>query len=574
MQLKIPAVSFADDSRGVSGVVGFILIFAIIMILLSINQSQVVPQENKEIEFQHYQDVRDDMVEVRSGVSEAAEEGTAQYPTVKLGTNYPTRVLGINPPPPSGQLSTTTPYNITFRNEGRVAENISTRFYEYQNGYNYMEMGSIWLESTGVLYLDARSKSGEIVTIEDQNLIVGDGQAHINILKGDYSESGTKEVTIEIYPTKNASVTPNDLSGNVTIEIPTRLNGTEYWNKTLVSKESATVVEKYYGTHSFQDIHQLKFTVKAENIDITTLGTGSAPPTKGSASSEEEYIWRPLGGPLVYTDSNGNLFSIKNGSSRTDYNYFAAKVIGPKSVNLDEDGAIEIPVVNGNGELEFVDSNGPVTNPPNNAQNPQSSKSLMAVGVWDGSATSVFYAGKNNKIYRATKTTQKEVNPLNGQAKADAVLGIADIDGDGSKELIYGGKGDGGNSNTVNYIDSPDGGIGHISNSQYGTNNAPGVGTPADFDGDGKSVVPIVDGSNNIKLLDSDGVVKTITVSSATKAPITTRDVDGDEKLEIVYLRSSKLKYIDEVGTPNPTSHFIRNEVGDKVQASGKRGVA
>ncbi|MEF8894614.1 MAG: hypothetical protein V5A26_11270, partial [Halodesulfurarchaeum sp.] len=99
-------ISFRRDSRAVSGVVGFIMIFAIIVILMSINQAQIVPMENSEIEFQHFEDVRNDMVEVRSSISEAGQADVSQYPTVKLGTNYPTRIFAVNPPPPSGTLET------------------------------------------------------------------------------------------------------------------------------------------------------------------------------------------------------------------------------------------------------------------------------------------------------------------------------------------------------------------------------------------------------------------------------------------------------------------------------------
>ena len=81
--------SFSDDSRGVSTVIGFIFIFAIVIILLSVYQAQFVPQENREVEFRHFQEAQSDMVEIRSAIATAGQADVSQYPTIRLGTTYP-----------------------------------------------------------------------------------------------------------------------------------------------------------------------------------------------------------------------------------------------------------------------------------------------------------------------------------------------------------------------------------------------------------------------------------------------------------------------------------------------------
>ena len=57
--------SFWDDSREISAPIGVMFLFAFAVILISMNQAYVVPQENSEIEFQHFQDSRSDLVSVR-----------------------------------------------------------------------------------------------------------------------------------------------------------------------------------------------------------------------------------------------------------------------------------------------------------------------------------------------------------------------------------------------------------------------------------------------------------------------------------------------------------------------------
>lgn len=117
------------------------------------------------------------MVDVRSAISNAGQNSESQYPTVQLGTNYPTRLFAVNPPPPTGTLRTSS-HNIRVynnSNEFGTSEglNVSTKFLEYENGYNELDVGSIRYENS-VLYLDERDSGGNIAIIEDQNLITGD----------------------------------------------------------------------------------------------------------------------------------------------------------------------------------------------------------------------------------------------------------------------------------------------------------------------------------------------------------------------------------------------------------------
>ncbi|PSP71645.1 hypothetical protein BRC80_05270, partial [Halobacteriales archaeon QH_9_66_26] len=93
-----------DDERGVSPVVGFVLIFALIMLMFAIYQADVVPAQNEEVEFKHSQEVEDDMSQLSSAMISAGSTGTVRAQTVATGMNYPSRTLFINPGPPTGSL--------------------------------------------------------------------------------------------------------------------------------------------------------------------------------------------------------------------------------------------------------------------------------------------------------------------------------------------------------------------------------------------------------------------------------------------------------------------------------------
>ncbi|MFP4530932.1 MAG: hypothetical protein ACLFNC_06550, partial [Halodesulfurarchaeum sp.] len=66
------------DDRAVSTVIGFILIFAILIILLSTYQAVWVPIQNSQVEYDHYQTVSDDITDARSAIFEARTNGETQ----------------------------------------------------------------------------------------------------------------------------------------------------------------------------------------------------------------------------------------------------------------------------------------------------------------------------------------------------------------------------------------------------------------------------------------------------------------------------------------------------------------
>lgn len=280
MSLLSPDLPIPDDTRGVSEVIGFVFIFGILIILLSINQAQIVPQENAEIEFEHFQDVRNDLVEVRSSISTAGQADVSQFPTVTLGTNYPPRIFAVNPTTPIGTLQTSEKYNITITNQTAdpstgETTNVSTRFLEYQPRYNEIDIESTWYENS-ILYLDNRDQGG-IAIIEDQNLVTDRNVTRITALQNDFQKSGTERVTLELYPVQTTSADEIP-SGNVTVTLPTRLSGNQYWNDELKSKTVYLGVEN----DSYDDgIHALNLNINTSNqsqeLQFNTVGIKSEP---------------------------------------------------------------------------------------------------------------------------------------------------------------------------------------------------------------------------------------------------------------------------------------------------------
>jgi hypothetical protein len=284
--MRIPLLdsSLIQDNRGVAPVIGFILLFGFLIIALSGYQAYNVPQQNSEVEFQHFQEVRNDLVNVRSSISTAGQADVSQYPTAKLGTNYPARIITINPPPPSGTLRTSQPYDIRIEEQsGGGEEAVSTRFLEYQNGYNELNIGSIWYENS-VLYLDERGNRGGIAIYQDQNIIAGNDTARVTALQNQFSTSSTGRVTLNLYPAENPDVNISKFEGDLTIKIPSRLNGTTYWDEAIDTSGSDALA--YQGTEPYpgeSDIYWVVLTVDADALKFNTVGIDSVPENQASA---------------------------------------------------------------------------------------------------------------------------------------------------------------------------------------------------------------------------------------------------------------------------------------------------
>lgn len=286
-------------------------------------QAEVVPNQNNEIEFQHFEDVQNEMVDLRRAVLTAGQADVSQFATVTLGTDYPARLITLNPPTPVGTLQTSDPYNITIQNESDKI-NVSTRFIEYQNRYNELEAGTIRYENS-VLYINTRENSGNPVILEDQNLL-NNGTLRLTALQNEFRESGTGRVTVELTPTR--SITADEIpTGNLTVTIPTRL-GEDYWDETLDSEDLYDGVNK--STDRFEDdnIYALNLSInttkQSREFKLNTVGIQSAP--------EDSDVFKQGVGPDSNTNNNGG-----DDSS------------GGSELSNDE---VAFDDVNGNGELD------------------------------------------------------------------------------------------------------------------------------------------------------------------------------------------------------------------------------
>ncbi|QLC33972.1 VCBS repeat-containing protein [Halarchaeum sp. CBA1220] len=272
----------------------------------------------------------------------------------------------------------------------------------------------------------------------------------------------------------------------------------------------------------------------------------------------------PLADRVVFTHPNDpkNLSTVDALGGVTRFAPTNATVIGPREYDFTGDGVLDTPYVDDGGTLALQNRSGRVAL----ATGADHTKSLVAVGQWNGTEPAVYYTGTGNTVYRVRPGESPEAILSDTNSGVYAVVGIGDIDGDGADELVYLG-----NSQQLRYFEA-DGTHDPIPNGGVGLNNGIGAGAPVDLNGDGVDRVPMVDGSNNLHLINTNTKEKILSGNVAA-TPVTAFDVDGDGERELVYVDNQEVKYADDV-LGSPTRHPFNNSTGGAITADGQTGVA
>ncbi|PSP92583.1 hypothetical protein BRC91_12970, partial [Halobacteriales archaeon QS_4_62_28] len=226
-----------DDERAQSIQVGAVLLFAVLIVAFSTYQAFVVPNQNREVEFNHNQDVREEMQELRNTVVSMHGVTSSRSVTVTLGTRYPSRLVSVNPGPPSGSIRTTgttsDAVNFTIKNASATGEtgdfwNGTARTYNtggiaYRPNYNLITNAPTTVYENTVLYNQFRDGN----TTAAEQALIDDEQIRIVAVNGSLARTQSTATSLDVTPVSTSEQTvsiENDTAGsNVTVTVPTRL---------------------------------------------------------------------------------------------------------------------------------------------------------------------------------------------------------------------------------------------------------------------------------------------------------------------------------------------------------------
>lgn len=102
-------------NKGVSTVIGAIIMFGFLIVALSVYQASIVPVQNAGVEHSHFQEVQQDNIRMHSDfiASKTTRSGSSPITTTR---GYPTRLFTVNPPPITTTISGTQTTNTTITN--------------------------------------------------------------------------------------------------------------------------------------------------------------------------------------------------------------------------------------------------------------------------------------------------------------------------------------------------------------------------------------------------------------------------------------------------------------------------
>lgn len=231
------------DERGVSAIIGGVLLLLILVLLFSTLQTTAVPNWNDEVEFEHNGRVQDDMQALRNTALAVAADGNRRSAIIELGTAYPSRVVLRNPTAPQGTLRTDDPGTLTIDN-ATVADRqtdywdgspntFTTRPFVYSPDYNYYSNAPDTVAEVGIVY----NRFSEVnLTVTDQTLIDGN-RITLVMVNGSFRAQGSDDRTVDLVPVSAPmrSRTIRNETGPVTIKLPTMLSN-ESWADSLRSE--------------------------------------------------------------------------------------------------------------------------------------------------------------------------------------------------------------------------------------------------------------------------------------------------------------------------------------------------
>lgn len=278
------------DARGVSEVLGAILVFSILIAALGLFQVTIVPDRNAEIEFKHNEGVQQDMGEVQGAISRIAATGVSETVSVNTGMRYPTRMFFLNPGPVSGTFRTDAvgTGQITLANvEATDAETrdyvqgtlsgFQTRTVVYDPSYNLYHNAPETTYLSTVLY----NSFDDGVTIQDEGNLISGNRITLVTVEGDLSRTsvGTASFSPEPLsaPARTVSVT-GEGGTDISITVPTEL-GVDTWRNEILDGEPNVVAVNPAGTGEVEIVLDGSVTYE---LRMAKIGVGSGTTDEGA----------------------------------------------------------------------------------------------------------------------------------------------------------------------------------------------------------------------------------------------------------------------------------------------------
>ncbi|GAB3681917.1 hypothetical protein GCM10028857_06910 [Salinarchaeum chitinilyticum] len=277
--------------------VGAAILLGFVVIAITMYQVQVVPDQNADVEFNHNQEVHQDMIDLRNAITEVGQQDSTQSVSVKMGTQYPPRSIFVNPPPPKGTLRTESIGEISIQNatvtnldefendskvENLLTSNHTTSHVFYDPDYTEFDGAPTTFVEHSLAY-DTFS-NGASRAISPQNIVNG-GSLTLTILRGNVSQQGSGTFTLDPRTVSGPTDTIEIQQENnkpITITLPTA--NPDVWNATFAENDDASVV----GWNAAAQTIRVELAQSRYDLQMAMVGIGNGVPESSRYNVQHE----------------------------------------------------------------------------------------------------------------------------------------------------------------------------------------------------------------------------------------------------------------------------------------------
>lgn len=253
--------------------IGFILIFGLFILMLTMYQANIVPDQNRKAEITHSNELEFEFSNIESNIFNTGMKGTPTTESYQMSMRYPSRLITINPYPPDWNLYTSSPKNITISNE-TMEHNVSTRFLEQNINYRLYEKSPTYTHEQGFIY---RNFGEEQTRVIDNQFVLNDGFA-IVALQGEYNETGYDSVRLQFEQTD--SLVKYEIS-DPEITVPTKLDESSW--REFEDKRSNLNID-----YNDEDKDNIKVTISRDgNMELYLTSVSLSESTDGGVNHND-----------------------------------------------------------------------------------------------------------------------------------------------------------------------------------------------------------------------------------------------------------------------------------------------
>jgi FlaG/FlaF family flagellin (archaellin) len=228
--------NLVKEERGVSVVIGAMLMMLVVAAIWGTIQAYHVPNWNEDVEYEHLNIVHDDMIRFKSDVEDVALLEAPKSSDFHMGLRYPNRMFLANPGAGvAGSLTSEgMAISIEYTIDGLSNPTITTGY--ISNRIIYEVQGRI--DSPKLVYehgVIIRDYGNEYATTDEQSLIIGD-EIYIPVLTGNLTASSSMETeSIDIKPMSRSYSRTRIQSANITLST----DYPEVWEQLLAGTSTA-----------------------------------------------------------------------------------------------------------------------------------------------------------------------------------------------------------------------------------------------------------------------------------------------------------------------------------------------